>query len=99
MCFKTKRSANHLMRSKQTRAFRNLRLVNGALAALVLTAGLMLPGEVSAQQQGTAAQRHACTPDVFRLCRAFIPNRKRITVCLEHHRRLLSPECQLVFAH
>ncbi|QAY96343.1 hypothetical protein CWB41_11880 [Methylovirgula ligni] len=87
------------MRSKQTKAFRNLRLKNGVLAVLALTAVLVLPGEVSAQQQGTAEQRHACTPDVFRLCRAYIPNRKRITACLEHHRRLLSPECQLVFAH
>lgn len=87
------------MRSKQSRAFRNLRLKNGALAMLALTAILMLPGEVSAQQQGTPQQRHACTPDVFRLCRAYIPNRRRITVCLEQHRRLLSPECQLVFAH
>ncbi len=87
------------MRSKQTKASRNLRLMNGALAVLTLTAVLVLPGEVFAQQQGTAEQRHACTPDVFRLCRAYIPNHKRITACLEHHRRLLSPECQLVFAH
>jgi hypothetical protein len=32
--------------------------------------------------QGTLEQRLACTPDVLRLCSAFIPNADDITICL-----------------
>ncbi len=48
-------------------------------------------------QDGTAAQRRACKPDVFRLCSKFIPNRKAITQCLEANRSGLSPDCRAVF--
>lgn len=44
----------------------------------------------------TAAQRRACTPDVFRLCKRFIPFRGRITGCLIKQEANLSPACQAV---
>lgn len=87
------------MLAKQTRSFRNLRLGNIAPPARALMAVFMLQlsGEVTAQE-GTLSQRHACTPDVFRLCKAFIPDHARITACLERHRRMLSHDCRIVFS-
>ena len=43
--------------------------------------------------QGTAEQRLACTPDVFRLCSAFIPNADEITTCLRERNAELSDAC------
>jgi hypothetical protein len=44
--------------------------------------------------QGTPAQRLACTPDVFRLCSAFIPNADEITICLKEKYVNLSDACR-----
>ena len=44
----------------------------------------------------TAVQRQACKPDVFRLCRWYIPNRSAITYCLHKNIELLSPDCRAV---
>ncbi|MEI9924262.1 MAG: hypothetical protein WDN50_12680 [Bradyrhizobium sp.] len=46
--------------------------------------------------QGTMAQRQACTPDVFRLCSAFIPDAVSITACLKRQSTDLSEECRKV---
>jgi len=46
---------------------------------------------------GTPAQRRACTPDVFRLCREFIPNRSEITNCLVRNKLRLNADCRVVF--
>jgi hypothetical protein len=43
--------------------------------------------------QGTAEQRLACTPDVLRLCSAFIPNADEITSCLREKDAELSDAC------
>jgi len=43
--------------------------------------------------QGTLEQRMACTPDVFRLCSAFIPNADEITICLKEKNVELSDAC------
>lgn len=48
-------------------------------------------------QQGTAEQRRACTPDVYRLCAAEIPNVKAITACLRRQKANLSEACRAVF--
>jgi hypothetical protein len=45
---------------------------------------------------GTAEQRAACTPDVFRLCSSEIPNVDRIIVCLRRAKPNLSKPCQAV---
>jgi hypothetical protein len=47
--------------------------------------------------QGTPEQRMACTPDVFRLCSAFIPNADEITICLREKYAELSDVCRIVF--
>ena len=47
--------------------------------------------------QGTPAQRRACTPDVYRLCRVYIPNADAITQCLKRNLRALNPQCRAVF--
>ena len=45
---------------------------------------------------GTSEQRAACTPDVFRLCSAEMPNVDRIVACLKRERPNLSKPCQTV---
>src|SRR5712691_5102953 len=44
--------------------------------------------------QGTPEQRLACTPDVLRLCSAFIPNADEITICLREKNAELSDACR-----
>jgi hypothetical protein len=46
--------------------------------------------------QGTPEQRQACTPDVFRLCSAFIPSADDITTCLRERNSELSDACRQV---
>jgi len=46
---------------------------------------------------GTDDQRAACTPDVFRLCGADIPNVDRIVACLKKEKPNLSKDCKAVF--
>ena len=57
---------------------------------------LLAAGSASAQQ-GTAEQRRACTPDVYRLCAGEIPNARAITACLRRQKASLSPACAAVF--
>jgi hypothetical protein len=45
---------------------------------------------------GTAEQRAAYTPDVFRLCSSEIPNVDRIVVCLKQQKPNLSKPRQAV---
>jgi hypothetical protein len=47
--------------------------------------------------RGTAAQRRACRPDVFRFCAAEIPNVRAITRCLARQVSRLSAPCRAVF--
>jgi len=51
----------------------------------------------AAAQQGTAEQRRACTPDVYRLCAGEIPNARAITACLRRQKSSLSSACAAVF--
>jgi hypothetical protein len=43
---------------------------------------------------GTADQRAACTPDVFRLCSSEIPNVSNIIACMKAKKSSLSPACR-----
>lgn len=61
--------------------------------ALVLAT---LAASAPALAQGTEAERRACTPDVMRLCREFIPSVSAITQCLIDKRAELNPDCRLV---
>jgi hypothetical protein len=46
---------------------------------------------------GTPEQRRACTPDVYRLCPAEIPNVRAITACLRRQKASLSEACRIAF--
>jgi hypothetical protein len=67
--------------------------VRTVLAGLLIIAacGSLHAGE------GTSAQRKACTPDVFRLCKEFIPNRSEIANCLERNKLRLHADCRVIF--
>lgn len=66
-------------------------------AAIIVSAALFGGGAALAQDQGSEAQREACTPDVFRLCGQFIPDASRIEGCLRAAGPRLSPACYVVF--
>jgi hypothetical protein len=75
---------------------------NMAASRFVLSLAVAISGSVMFQtavsaQEGTDAQRMACTPDVFRLCGSEIPDHDRIVSCLRHNVTLLSRPCRAVF--
>jgi hypothetical protein len=51
----------------------------------------------SQEYRGTMEQQMACTPDVFRLCGAQIPDVNRIVACLQQNTPQLSASCRAVF--
>jgi hypothetical protein len=51
-----------------------------------------------AAAQGTPEQQQACTPDVMRLCNAFIPDVAKITACMRRNSRSISPGCRAALA-
>jgi hypothetical protein len=71
-------------------------------AALVAAHVSLVPAPAMAvedvPQHETMQERRACTPDVLRLCRSLVPNRKAITDCLVANAERLSPACQQVMA-
>src|SRR5258707_11140219 len=50
----------------------------------------------SQEYRGTAEQQMACTPDVWRLCGAQIPDVDRIVACLRRNTAQLSEPCRAV---
>jgi hypothetical protein len=78
--------------------------VNRMLCPMPLAQWCALLGLLSATassapsfSQGTLEQRSACTPDVLRLCSAFIPNADEITICLGEKNAELSDACRTAF--
>jgi hypothetical protein len=68
--------------------------------SLAITAayGIAIQAPASAQEyRGTFEQQLACTPDVWRLCGAQIPDVNRIVVCLRQNTPQLSEPCRAVF--
>jgi hypothetical protein len=65
---------------------------------LLLSALFLMASPAPAVGQGTAEQRQACTPDVFRLCSMFIPDADQITACLKAKSVELSDPCRLVIS-
>src|SRR5467141_4322737 len=51
----------------------------------------------SQEYRGTAEQQMACTPDVWRLCGAQVPDVDRIVACLRRNTPQLSGRCRAVF--
>ncbi|MGY4629976.1 hypothetical protein [Bradyrhizobium sp. USDA 4486] len=71
------------------------KLTKVLLAAVVIALG---GTSASAQEnQGTAEQRAACTPDAFRLCSAYIPDPSGVEACLRQRKSNLSEACKAVF--
>jgi hypothetical protein len=67
--------------------------------ALFAIAAVAVGSASYAQPRGnesTAAQRQACTPDVYRLCKWYIPSHEWITYCLQKNIDRLSPDCRAV---
>jgi hypothetical protein len=71
------------------RTMLNIAVAVGAFAAQ----GVALAEEY----RGTMEQQMACTPDVFRLCGAQIPDVNRIVGCLRKNTAQLSGPCRAVF--
>jgi hypothetical protein len=66
--------------------------------ALCLAVSFVMPNPTQAQEhRGTFEQQLACTPDVFRLCNAEIPDENRIVACLRLNTALLGDSCRAVF--
>jgi hypothetical protein len=64
--------------------------------ALLAFALLGTSGSLRAAEDGTPAQRNACRPDVFRLCKEWIPKHDAITYCLQKNIERLSRDCRAV---
>src|ERR1700737_862428 len=82
------------MESKNNRMLRPMPLARGCVSLALLSATVSPAPSFS---QGTLEQRLACTPDVLRLCSAFIPNADEITTCLREKNAELSDACRTVF--
>ena len=71
-----------------------MRLGLKALARVALLSLIASPASVIAQ--GTPEEQRACTPDVLRLCSAFIPDADQITACLRQRNAELSDACRQI---
>jgi hypothetical protein len=69
------------------------------LSLAIAIGGVVALGNVASAQQyrGTMDEQMACTPDVWRLCGAAIPDVDRIVACLRSNVPQLSPGCRAVF--
>ena len=71
-----------------------------ALMTALFVAVVVLLGSAAAsaqENQGTAEQRAACTPDAFRLCSSYIPDPSGVEACLRQRKSDLSEACKAVF--
>jgi hypothetical protein len=64
--------------------------------ALILVSGSLMYS-TTGNALGTAKERAACTPDVFRLCSSSIPSVSAIIACMEAKKSQLSPACRAAF--
>ena len=68
------------------------------LSLVLPLGGLLIQNAASAEPyRGTWEQQMACTPDVWRLCGAAIPDVDRIVACLRQNTPSLSDGCRAVF--
>src|SRR6476620_9090662 len=64
---------------------------------IAMGGGITLQNTAFSQEyRGTAEQQMACTPDVWRLCGAQIPDVDRIVACLRRNTAQLSEPCRAV---
>jgi hypothetical protein len=76
-----------------------LRLITSvaALLGLALTFVALPAVAQQPQQQWSQEQRAACEPDAMRLCNQYVPDVQRVSACMSHYRRYLSPACRAMF--
>jgi hypothetical protein len=66
--------------------------------AIVMGCGITIQSTAFSQEyRGTWEQQMACTPDVWRLCGAQVPDVDRIVACLRRNTPQLSGQCRAVF--
>ena len=66
--------------------------------AIAMGCGITLQSTAFSQEyRGTWEQQMACTPDVWRLCGAQVPDVDRIVACLRRNTQQLSGQCRAVF--
>jgi hypothetical protein len=66
--------------------------------AIAMGCGITLQSAAFSQEyRGTWEQQMACTPDVWRLCGAQVPDVDRIVACLRRNTPQLSGQCRAVF--
>lgn len=82
--------------ARKKKEMRTLTCCNIAGAFAVAFAALAAAQTPARAASGTADEQRACTPDVFRLCAAEIPNEDRIVQCLNRKVSKLSPACRAV---
>jgi len=67
-------------------------------SAIVMGCGITVQSTAFSQEyRGTWEQQMACTPDVWRLCGAQVPDVDRIVACLRRNTPQLSARCRAVF--
>ena len=65
---------------------------------IAMGGGITLQNTAFSQEyRGTWEQQMACTPDVWRLCGAQVPDVDRIVACLRRNTPQLSARCRAVF--
>lgn len=67
-------------------------------AAVLAVALIMAEAGAAFAHSGTKDEQDACTPDVMRLCTAYVPDEARIVACLNRNTAKLSPACRSVMA-
>ena len=71
--------------------------VRRKFATVFCASAIALAATASASaEESTAVQRAACKPDVYRLCKWYIPSHSAITYCLRKNLDQLSPDCRAV---
>ena len=68
-----------------------------ALRTALISGLLVIATAASAEHSGSMEDQLACTPDVYRLCTAQIPDEDAIVACLKKNHSALSAGCARVF--
>ena len=66
-------------------------------ARIAVAAAFCCTAALAMAEPGTKDEQEACKPDVYRLCKDFIPVTEKIVACLKENRSKLSPRCRKVF--
>ncbi len=84
-------------RLKNENSHRTTESTSGHCLSAAFGLALAFASLPAAAQQWTPQQRAACEPDAMRLCNQYVPDVQRVSACMSHYRRYLSPACRAVF--